>query len=54
MLKMPSSTVKPPRSMKNLELARGLAAAANPHQGPQLNVRPSQACGHQVMRFMNG
>ena len=29
-------------------------AAANPSRAPQLKVSPNQACGHQVIRFMNG
>ena len=28
--------------------------AAKPIRTPQLKVRPSQAWGHQVMRFMKG
>ena len=28
--------------------------AGQPTSAPQLNTRPSQACGHQVMRFMKG
>ena len=29
-------------------------AAAKPSRTPQLKVSPSHACGHQVIRFMNG
>ena len=28
--------------------------AAKPSTAPQLKVSPSQACGHQVIRFMKG
>ena len=28
--------------------------ATHATSAPQLNTRPSHACGHQVMRFMNG
>ena len=34
--------------------ARPPDAAAQPMSAPQLKVRPSQAWGHQVMRFMKG
>ena len=32
----------------------GALAAANAISAPQLKVSPSHACGHHVIRFMNG
>ena len=44
----------PPAHSSHIGNADTGATAAQPTSAPQLKVRPSQACGHQVMRFMKG